>query len=113
VINTSSINTSTPVLLLRSARHGGLAITRTLGRLGVKVYVIDADTRAPSFFSKYCRGRFVWDFDQAPEAHSLEYLAAIGRALERPAILLPTADTTALFVATHASELQQRFLFPA
>jgi D-aspartate ligase len=106
------MDTSTNVLLLSSVYHGGLAITRTLGRLGVAVYVVAADTWAPAVFSKYCRGRFVWDFNRAPREHSLAFLAAIGRKLGRRAILIPTADTTALFVAAHADPLREWFLFP-
>ena len=106
------MDTSTNVLLLSSVYHGGLAITRTLGRLGVAVYVVAADTWAPALFSKYCRGRFVWDFNRAPREDSLAFLAAIGRKLGRRAILIPTADTTALFVAAHADTLREWFLFP-
>jgi predicted ATP-grasp superfamily ATP-dependent carboligase len=106
------MDSSTAVLVLSSARHGGLAVTRSLGRLGVAVFVVDADPWTPSFFSKYCRGRFVWDFDRAPAEDSVRYLAAIGRALGRRAILLPTADTTALFLAANADALQEWFLFP-
>ena len=106
------MDTSTPALVLGSARHGGLAVTRSLGRLGVAVYVVDADPWTPSFFSKYCQRRFVWDIDRAPTEDSVRYLTAIGRALGRRAILFPTADTAALFIAANADALQAWFLFP-
>lgn len=106
------MDTSTNVLLLSSVHHGGLAITRTFGRLGIAVYVVAADTWAPPLFSKYCRGRFVWDFNRAPAEDSLAFLAAIGRKLGRRAILIPTADTTALYVAANADALREWFLFP-
>jgi D-aspartate ligase len=106
------IDTSTPVLILRSAHHGGLAVTRSLGRLGVPVYIVDDDPRMPAFSSKYCRKGFVWDIDQAREEESVEYLGGIGRRLGRPAVLIPTTDTVALFVAANAGSLRQWFIFP-
>jgi D-aspartate ligase len=106
------IDTSTPVLVLRSANHGGLAIARSLGRLGVSVYLLDANPRTPSFDSGYCRGSFVWDIDHAPAEESVEYLAKIGRRLGRRIILIPTSDTGALFVAANAGALREWFIFP-
>lgn len=106
------MDTSTKALLLSSVYHGGLAITRSLGRLGVAVYVVDADPWAPSLSSKYCRGRFIWDLSRAPADESLTFLMAIGRTLGRRTILIPTADTAALFVAANADALQEWFLFP-
>src|ERR1043166_901526 len=51
--------TETPVLILRSVHHGGLAIARSLGRLGVPVYVLDSNSHAPSFSSRSYRGN-IW-----------------------------------------------------
>ena len=104
--------TSTPVLVLGSAHHGGLGIARSLGRLGVHVYVVDANPRTPVRSSVYCRGSFFWDIDRPSEEDSLEYLAGIGRRLNRRLILLPTSDTAALFVAANAGALQEWFIFP-
>ena len=71
MIDPSAIDTSAPVLVLGSARHGGLGLTRSLGRLGVSVYVVDADPDAPAFHSTYCRGKFVWDIDRVPVSDSV------------------------------------------
>jgi predicted ATP-grasp superfamily ATP-dependent carboligase len=105
-------DTSTPVLVLRSPRHGGLAITQSLGRLGVPVYVMDDDPWTPAFSSRYCRGKFVWDIDCAPAEDSISYLAGIGRRLGRRAIIIATTDTAALFLAANADALRQWFSFP-
>jgi len=106
------MDTSTPVLVLRSAHHGGLAIARSLGRLGVSVYVMDANPRTPSFYSRYCQDKFVWDIDQAPAEETVDYLGRIGCKLGGRIILIPTSDTVALFVADHADALRQWFIFP-
>ncbi|HTM48097.1 MAG TPA: hypothetical protein VL285_05440 [Bryobacteraceae bacterium] len=106
------VDTSTPVVILRSAQHGGLAVARSLGRLGAPVYIVDGDPRTPGFFSRYCRQGFVWDFDGAPSERTVDYLLGIGRRLGRRALLIPTTDSGALFLASNAGPLRQSFLFP-
>ena len=54
---------ATPVVMLRSGHHGGLDIARSLGRLGVPVYSVDAARWEAAFSSRYCRGRFVLDIE--------------------------------------------------
>jgi D-aspartate ligase len=103
-------HTSTPVVVLRSMHHGGLAITRSLGRWGVPVYNVDADAHAPSFSSRYSKGKFVWDLEGATAEESVARLLDIGRHLGRPAILIPTTDSMAILAADHAEALRERFL---
>ena len=103
---------SWPVLILRSVRHGGLAVTQSLGRLGIPVHVVDANRRTPALFSKYCQGKFIWDIDSAPVEDSIAFLAGISQRFGRRAILVPTTDTAAIFVAANAVALREWFLFP-
>ena len=102
---------STPVLILRSDSHGGLNIMRSLGPLGVDVYNLDPSIVAPANFSRYCRGRFVWDIEHAPEPESLAYLSEVRRKIGRPSILIPTTDRTARFVARWSAALRGSFVF--
>jgi D-aspartate ligase len=106
------MDTSVPVVVLSSARHGGLGLARSLGRWGVPVYIVDADPRTPSFSSRYCREKFVWNIDRAPTGDSLEFLWATGHKLKRRAILIPTSDVAALFLAANSDALRPLFLFP-
>jgi len=103
---------STPVLNLRSDSHGGLNVMRSLGPLGVDVYNLDPSSIAPANFSRYCRGRFFWDIEHAPECESLSYLSQVRRKIGRPPILIPTTDRTARFVARWEETLREQFLFP-
>ena len=103
---------STPVLILRSDSHGGLNIMRSLGLLGVDVYNLDPSVIAPANFSSYCRGRFVWDIEHAPDRESLDYLSEVRRKIGRPPILIPTTDRTARFVARWSATLHDWFVFP-
>lgn len=100
-----------PVVVLRSVHHGGLGIVRSLGRLGVPVYCVDAHWE-PAFNSRYCRGRFVRNIESAAPAQSVSSLLEIGRKLGRRPILIPTTDLSAIWVSEHAAALGEEFRFP-
>ena len=101
----------TPVVVLRSVHHGGLGIVRSLGRLGVPVYCVDAHWE-PAFNSRYCRGRFVRNIESGAPAQSVCSLLEIGRKLGRRPILIPTTDLSAIWVSEHAAALGEEFRFP-
>jgi predicted ATP-grasp superfamily ATP-dependent carboligase len=101
---------STPVVVV-NCKLGALAIMRTLGRLGVPVYGVDADPRSPAMLSRYCRERFLYGLDENRPTDFLDRLLEVGRRLGRPAILIPTSDETAQFVVDHAEPLSRRFIF--
>ncbi len=102
---------TTPVVVL-GFHHGSLGIVRSLGRWRVPVYGVDADRNAPGLVSRYCRGAFVWDFLEKPQGQSVDFLLRCGRSIGRPALLIPTSDDSALFVAEHADSLRESYLFP-
>ena len=87
---------ATPAVVLGCFRHGGLAIVRSLGRLGVPVYAVHAERWTPAFFSKYCRKGFLWELNSAPAEESLGFLKEIYRSIGRRSILIATSDTAAL-----------------
>ena len=49
------------VVVLGSGHHGGLAIARSLGRLGIPVYSADVHWWETGFSSRYCHGRVLFD----------------------------------------------------
>jgi D-aspartate ligase len=103
---------STPAVVLVCHHHVGIGIARSLGRLGVSVYGIDAERLSPIFFSRYCRGKFIWDVHTAPAAETLAYLEEASDRIGRRALLIPTSDVSAMFVDEHAERLAERFIFP-
>ena len=107
---TETINYSTPVVIFQTARHGGLGIARSLGRLGVPVYCVDAHWE-PAFNSRYCRRHFFLNFESAAPSESVDRLLEIGRQLRGRPILIPTTDRGAIWVAEHAEALQSEFRF--
>src|SRR5215471_11207561 len=106
------MNHTTPVVILRSGHHGGLGIVRSLGRIGVPVYCVDADWWEPAFSSRYCRGRFVLKIDNAAPEKFTARLMEIGRRVGGRPILIPTTDDAAIWVAEHATVLESGFIFP-
>lgn len=103
-------DTSTPVVVLQAVNHGPLGIVRSLGRLGVPVYVADAEARSPAALSRYCRKAFRCDPRQPVAA--VRTLLDVSRQLERRPILVPTTDDAAMFVADHAATLRDAFRVP-
>jgi len=105
------MNFDTPAVLLRSGHHGGLGIVRSLGRLGVPVYTIDAQRWETAFASRYCSGRFMLDTASAPPESSVSRLLEIGRRIGGNPVLIPTTDQTAIWVAEHTAELEPAYRF--
>lgn len=106
------MNHATPVVILRSGHHGGLGIVRSLGRLGVPVYSVDATYWEPAFSSRYCRGRFMLDTGTGPAEESIARLREIGQKLGGRPILIPTTDQGVIWVAEHAAALHESYCFP-
>lgn len=92
--------------------YSAVGVMRSLGRLGVRVYGVDADAHAPALRSRYCRGGFIWSFDTGPSDASVEFLLETARRIGGRPLLLATNDETGVFVAQNASRLEQAFLFP-
>jgi len=104
---------STPVVVLNCFRHGGLAIVRSLGRLGAPVYAVHPDRGSPAFFSRYCRERIIWDIDTAAPEASVRFLKELSGRIGRRAILIATGDLGAMFIADNAERLAEDYDFPA
>jgi predicted ATP-grasp superfamily ATP-dependent carboligase len=111
-----TIDTTTPAVVLtldRNVRHhGGLGAIRSLGRLGVPVYGVLAEPLAPAAGSRYLCGRWFWR-TQADDVQRLRAgLVTLAERIGRRAVLIPTDDAGAIFLAEHGAALRQWFLFP-
>jgi D-aspartate ligase len=109
-----ALDTKIPVLLLKRdpcvIHHGAVGIARSFGKLGVPVYAIVEDRYTPLATCRYVAGAFV---DRSRDTKEfLQHVAAIGESLKRPAIVLPTDDSGAIFISEHADILRRWFLFP-
>jgi predicted ATP-grasp superfamily ATP-dependent carboligase len=117
-LSSAIFDTTVPALTLKVGdypiHHGGLGIARTLGRVGVPIYGVHEDRFAPAGLSRYATGRFVWRTGDQ-HRHQDQLLAGISEVADwigRPAVLIPTDDHAAIFVADHAEMLRRWFLFP-
>ncbi|MGH3602077.1 MAG: carboxylate--amine ligase, partial [Pseudonocardiaceae bacterium] len=81
-------------------------------RLGVPVYGVHEDAWAPAARSRYLHDRWVWrpPADDAERVHA--GLVTLAQRIGRPAVLIPTDDAGAIFLAEHGAELRQWFRFP-
>ena len=105
------MNTKHPVLIL-NCKIGGLAIMRSLGRMGVPVHTVEADRTDPGLLSIYCHQKFIRTFDEHNPERYLDFVLRIGKKLGSGTILIPTSDELAVFVAENADALKRFFLFP-
>jgi len=107
----NALNAAVPVVVIAPGYHGH-AIARSLGRLGVSMYGVHGDPRSPAARSRYWEKNVFWALAEHPAEASVERLLQLSREIGCSPILLPTDDDSCLFVADHAEELKQGFLFP-
>lgn len=111
------LDTRVPAVLLRIDRnpfhHGTLGAVRSLGRAGVEVHVVADSTGSP-----VARSRFLREMHPPPPPGSSprEIAAALRRVatrIERPAVLVPMDDASAVAVDRMREELAPSYLLPA
>jgi D-aspartate ligase len=105
-----------PVLVVHRGGYGDVAIARTLGRLGVPVYLL-AQEGMPTLVhsSRYWAEKHRWDFSQ-PENESIRFILDLGRLIQakhgaRP-LLLTLADWLSILIERHGDDLEEQFVFP-
>jgi len=103
-----------PVLIFKTGyypvHHGSIGAVRSLGRAGIPTYAVCESRWAPVALSKYIVGRFIW-VEDATQA-LLNGMLAVGKSLKRKAMVLPTDDYAAVFLAENAGVLNEGFIFP-
>jgi D-aspartate ligase len=97
---------------LGSNHNGSLSIARSLGRLGVKVFVHEPKINAPVFYSKYCKGKYVWRDDKTSPSKTIKHLLEVAKKIGERSILVPYSDENANIIAKYADDLRDHFIFP-
>jgi len=105
-------DTSVPVVVLNLFTHCGVGVIRSLGRLGVPIYCVHANSTAPSLRSRYVRRAYTWDIAGEPAEASVDYLIDLAKTIGNRPILIPTEDVSCLFVDEHAGPLAEVYRFP-
>lgn len=101
-----------PAVVLSVHDHGGLGAIRSLGRMGVPVHGIFLRDGDPARASRYLASHHTWDLDHRPAEESVGFLVELGRRIGGRAVLLPSEDHSAIFIAEHAEALRAVFLVP-
>jgi predicted ATP-grasp superfamily ATP-dependent carboligase len=107
---------SIPVVIFKLVsdplQHGGLAVARSLGRLGAPVYTAYADRNTPASASRYVKGSFLSPGTGSEPGRILDALRDIStRVSDRP-VLIALDDVAATFVDRFAADLEPAFRFP-
>lgn len=105
-------DTTVPAVVLSVHDHGGLGAVRSLGRMGVPVHGTFLRDRDPARASRYLASQHTWDLDHRPSGESLGFLVELGHRIGGRAVLLPSEDHSAIFIAEHADALREVFLIP-
>jgi len=112
----AQLDITTPAVVFKLDRnalhHGGLGAIRSLGRLGVPVYSVHEDPLAPAARSRYLHHRWIWRPDAEDADQVRAGLVRLAERIGRPAVLIPTDDAGAIFLAEHGTELRRWYLFP-
>jgi predicted ATP-grasp superfamily ATP-dependent carboligase len=96
-----------PILLTNAHWYGTLAATRTLGQLGVPVYVASDGWLGSASWSRYTARKLPCPALEEPERF-LDWLCELGRR-EPGIVLYPTSDEATFLYATRLDELSSTF----
>jgi D-aspartate ligase len=110
-------DTRVPVTVVFRDDYGALPIARTLGRLGVSMYLVaQAKVSNPAVSSRYWEETLRWDFLGRSEVESVGFLREFGATLLKKhgtrSILLTSSDWFAVFIERHSEALGEYFQFP-
>lgn len=111
-----TLDTTHPVLIFKASRstihHGAVGIARSFGRLGVPVFAVVEDSCTPLATSRYVTKAFVWKGWPRDRKAFLLAMSTIGQIINRPTILIPMDDLSAVFTTENAIALSRWFLLP-
>ena len=112
----AKFNKSVAALVLNFGKHpfhqGSLGAIRSLGSVGIPVFAIQPSRLIPSGASRYLKRKFYWKTDGKNPGEFLERMASVARVLDRPTVLVPTDDLSAILIAENAGYLPPLFCFP-
>lgn len=89
----------------------GIAVIRSLGRMGVQVIGVDKDVLSAGYFSRYCRCIRSPDPETDEEGY-VRLLLNIGHAMTDRPVLFTTRDRETAIVSRHKEELGEYFRVP-
>ncbi len=64
------------------------------------------------FYSRYCRGKFVWADYKTSQRETVNHLIEVAKKIGEHAILIPYSDENANIIAEYTDELKEHYIFP-
>lgn len=108
-------DTSVAALVLNFGEYpfhqSSIGVIRSLGRMHVPVFAVQRNRFIASGTSRYIAGKIVWPTDAQDGELFVEGMAKIAKILDRPTLLVPADDLSAILIAEHADELPSSFVF--
>lgn len=101
-----------PAAIVCNAHITGLAVARSLARRGVPVIGLDREPYGVALASRALVAAAVCANPIGKEDEFVEDVKAIGRHLQRPAVLFGCMDEWVLALSGHRAELEGMFAFP-
>ncbi len=101
-----------PHRTVKSLSVQALAVTRSLGRRGVRVVRVHPNELESGLASRYCTTTEICPDMYDSELHLVEHLERLSTRYPPPRILLPVTDDCALFVSRHGERLSRCFSLP-
>lgn len=112
----SLLDIRVPTVLLRIDRnpfhHGTLGVVRSLGRAGVDVHVVADSTGSPVVRSRFVRQLRPPPAADASPAEIVAVLRRVAARIDRPAVLIPMDDASAIAVGRLREDLAPTYLLP-
>src|SRR5215208_1339705 len=109
----TTVDTSTPVVVLKCLPYrwhsGTIGVIRSLGRLGIPVYLSGESASNPAARSRYLAG-VLHEIPATDPDELLDRLATL--PLKKPPVLIPVDDVGSVFLDRHGDELTGKALFP-
>ncbi len=102
-----------PAVVLGANYYIGLSAIRSLGVLGAPVIAMDYDEKAYGFGSKYVSEQvLIPNINTQGERAVVEFLKSYAKKLDKPPVIIPSADAYAILLSKYSDELEQYYLFP-
>ncbi|OWZ84570.1 ATP-grasp domain-containing protein [Natranaerobius trueperi] len=106
------MNLKKPAIVLGVNYYIGLSVIRSLGLEGIHVTAMDNDESAYGMYSKYVSEKVIIPDIKENENGLLEFLISYAKKLDEKPVLIPAADSYAIFISNNTDQLEEYFLFP-
>jgi len=101
-----------PAAIVCNAHITGLAVARSLARQGIPVIAIDREPYGVALASNVVAAAAICSDPISREDEFIDDIAAIGKHLDRPAVLFGCMDEWVLALSAHRERLEGAFVYP-